>query len=425
MKLVSTRLYTPSLLAFSGLLVLTGIVAFTTNDAAAQNWTRFRGENGAGQSEAENIPSEWTEKDYNWKVDLPGLGNSAPVIWNEKLFVITGNPESGDQIVECRKVSDGSVIWERRFKSSGYHLHARNTYSSSTPCVDEERLYIAWASPEKGTLKALNHDGKDVWEIELGPYNSQHGFGASPALFGELVVLSVSMDDQGQSYILAVNCKTGEQAWKIDRKTTNAAYSTPCLYTPSAGKPELIFNSNAHGISAIDPESGAINWELSGVFDKRSVSSPVIVGDIIFGSCGSGGGGNYVVAIHPGDRSGAKPEIAYKVEKSAPYVPTVVAYNDLAFLWSDKGVLTCIDVKSGEIYYQERVGGNFSGSPIRIQDRIYGMSDEGDCLVVAASKEYKLLGRNPMGDFSRSTPSVANGKLYLRTQKTLISLGGK
>jgi outer membrane protein assembly factor BamB len=311
-------------------------------------------------------------------------------------------------------------------KSTAYHLHARNTYSSSTPCVDEERLYVAWASPEKGTLKAMDHDGKDIWEVDLGPYFSQHGFGASPVVFGELVVLNIEMDkdSEEQSYLIAVNRKTGERAWKIDRKTGNAAYSSPCLYSPSAGKPELIFNSNAHGITAVDPESGAINWEID-VFDKRSVSSPVVVGDLVFGSCGSGGGGNYVVAVHPGDRSGAKPEIAYKIEKSAPYVPSIVAYKDLAFLWSDKGVITCIDVKTGEIHYQQRVGGNFSGSPIRIQDRIYGMSDEGDCLVIAATKEFKELGRNPLGDLTRSTPSVAYGKLYLRTQKTLISLGGK
>lgn len=390
----------------------------------AENWARFRGDNGAGQSEAKNIPSTWTEQDYHWKVDLPGVGNSCPIIWGEKLFIISGDPETGDQIVECRQISDGAVLWSRRLKSSPYHLHLRNTYASSTPCIDEERLYVAWASPEKGTLKALDHDGKDVWETELGPYFSQHGFGASPVLFGDLLVINVEMDERGDSYLLAVNRKTGEQAWKIDRKTTNAAYSCPCLYTPAGGKPELIFNSNAHGITAVDPESGAINWEIQ-VFDKRSVSSPVVVGDLVFGSCGSGGGGNYVVAVRPGDRSGGKPEIAYKIDKSAPYVPSVVTYNDLAFLWGDKGVITCIDVKTGEIHYQQRVGGNFSGSPIRIQDRIYGMSDEGDCLVIAATKEYKELGRNPLGDFSRSTPSVANNRLYLRTQKTLISLGGK
>ena len=120
---------------------------------------------------------------------------------------------------------------------------------------------------------------------------------------------------------------------------------------------------------------------------SSSVSSPIAVGDLIFGSCGSGGGGNYVVAVRPGDRSGAKPEIAYKIDKSAPYVPSVVTYNDLAFLWGDKGVITCIDIKTGEIYYQQRVGGNFSGSPVRIQDRIYGMSDEGDCLVIACRSE--------------------------------------
>ena len=410
-------------LVFPCLLCIASLFS-TLSLGFAQEWTRFRGENGAGQSEAKNIPTSWTEKDYNWKVELPGLGNSSPVIWKENLFVISGDPETGDQIVECRKVSDGSVAWERRLKSSAYHLHARNTYSSSTPCVDAERLYVAWASPEQGTFKAIDHQGKDVWEYDLGPYYSSHGFGGSPVIVGDLVVLNIAMGNEGHSYLLAVNKKTGEQAWKVDRATTKAAYSTPCLSTPSAGKPELIFNSTAEGITAVDPESGAINWQLQ-VFDKRSVSSPVVIGDLVYGSCGSGGGGNFVVAVRPGNSSGTKPEIAYKVDKSAPYVPSVLPYKDLAFLWGDKGVVTCIDVKTGEIYYQQRIGGNFSGSPVRIQDRVYCVSDEGDCVVIAATKEFKLLAKNPLGETSRSTPSVSDDRLYLRTQKSLISLGGK
>jgi outer membrane protein assembly factor BamB len=157
----------------------------------------------------------------------------------------------------------------------------------------------------------------------------------------------------------------------------------------------------------------------------RSVSSPIVVDNLIFGSCGSGGGGNYVVALRPGDGNGKEPEIAFKLTKSANYVPTPVARGNLAFFWFDRGVVTCAEIPSGEVVWQNRVPGNYSGSPIIVGDKMYAISEDGEVLVLAADREFKELGRNPLGDPSRATPAVAGGRMYLRTEKTLISIGGK
>ena len=182
----------------------------------------------------------------------------------------------------------------------------------------------------------------------------------------------------------------------------------------------MIFNSQSHGISSIDPATGHTNWEID-VFDKRSVSSPLVVGGLIFGSCGSGGGGNYVVAVRPGK----KPEVAYKIDKSAPYVPTSVAHGKLLFLWGDSGVVSCIDVPSGNLVWQKRVGGNYSGSPVRAAGRLYCISAEGEVVVLAAKDQFDLISRQPLGEPSRSTPAIAGGRMYLRTVSHLVSIGGK
>ena len=157
------------------------------------------------------------------------------------------------------------------------------------------------------TLLALDHQGRDAWRRNLGPFVSQHSCGTSPIVYQDMVVLG--NDQDGISFLTAVNCSDGE-----DRLRAPIAAApwwpipTPCVFYPPGGRPELIFNSEAHGISAIDPQDGHLKWELS-VFDKRSVSSPIVAAGLIFGSCGSGGGGNYVVAVKPG----LQPEIAYKV----------------------------------------------------------------------------------------------------------------
>jgi len=390
--------------------------------AGGENWTRFRGPNGTGASEAEGIPVTWTEADYNWKIELPGGGNSSPVVWGERVFITSGDPKTGDQVVLCLNAEAGRTIWEKRLPSSPHHLHSRNSYASSTPAVDAERLYVAWASPDKYRLAALDHGGNLVWEIELGPFDSQHGFGTSPIVVGEMVIIG-SEQKGPNSFLLAVDRRTGETKWKTPREYRRTAYSTPCVREKEDGETELIFNSGANGITGVDPQTGEVNWQIK-VFDKRSVSSPICVGGLAFGSCGSGGGGNYVVAVRPGGE-GKEPEVAYKIAKSAPYVPTPVAYGDLVFLWYDKGVASCIEAGTGEIHWQERVSGNYSGSPVRVEDRIYCISDEGECVVLAADKEFKLLARNDLGERSRATPAVAGGRMYLRTYGHLMSIGGK
>jgi len=153
------------------------------------------------------------------------------------------------------------------------------------------------------------------------------------------------------------------------------------------------------------------------------VSSPIVAGGLILASCGSGAGTNHVVAIKP-YADGNRPAVAYQLEgTTAPYVPSLIAKDELVFLWGDRGIVTCIDAASGTIHWRERVGGNYFGSPVRVGDRVYCISAEGDVVALAARDRFKLLGRSPLGETSRATPAVASGRMFLRTESHLVAVG--
>lgn len=400
------------------------LVASLRSDA--QEWTRFRGPNGSGISEAKTIPAQWGDADFNWKIALPGAGHSSPVLWGEKVFITTGDDKNARFTVLCLKAADGSKLWQKDFPLTSYRKHANNTSASSTPTVDGDRVYICRTEPAHNVLAALDHRGALVWEKDLGPLATQHGGGTSPILYEGMVILANEQDRE--SFLIAVDARTGQTRWKTPRRTgpSSAAYSTPCIYQRKDEKPALIFNSEIHGISAIAADSGKVLWEFSEAFDKRSVSSPVIAGDLIIGSCGSGGGGNYLIAVRPGDPAhDKKPQRAYEVRRSAPYVPTSVCVGEWLFLLSEAGVVSRVHAVTGEVKWQERVGGNFFSSPVWVDGRLFCVSRTGEVVVVAASDKFEVLARNQLGELTHSTPAIAGGRMYIHTSQHLISVGGK
>ncbi len=395
----------------------------------AQEWTRFRGPNGTGASETKSIPAQWTEDDYNWKVSLPGGGHSSPVVWGEKIFLLSADPETATRHVLCYHTETGRKLWQVDYASKPHHLHQFSSYASCTPAVDAERVYVAWSTPDETLLIALDHDGHEQWRRDLGRWVSQHGFGTSPMLYKDMVILNNSQQaarlpegvKPGESFVIALDKATGEERWRTPRTSVNVCYSVPCIYEPSGGDPQLVCTNTGDGMFSLDAETGEPNWSID-VFKMRTVSSPLIVGDVIFGSTGSGGGGNYVVAV----RAGEQPEELYRVQRSAPYVPSCVAYGDLVFLWGDGGRVTCVDGPTGKVHWgPERVPGEYFGSPVRAGDKIYCVNTDGEVVVLAASKEFKQLGRNPLGELSHSTPAIDGGRMYLRTFSHLFSVGAK
>ena len=415
----------PSSWLLSASLLICSLLICSAASASAQEWTRFRGPNGTGESEATTIPATWSDKGFNWKIEVPGVGHSSPVLWGDRLFLLSANPDDATRYALCYDARTGKKIWDRSFPSQRHKLHAQSSYASGTPTVDENQVYFAWGAPDALTLIAMNHQGEIAWKRDLGPWASQHGFGTSPIVYQNLVILSNSQEvkdgPEPACFMMAFDCATGEDRWKTKRSSSNTSYSVPAIFEPKSGAPQLVSTNTGDGMFALDPLTGKALWS-NAFFDKRTVSSPLVKGDIIFGSNGSGGGGNYLIAAQS---DGSEPKLAYKIASEAPYVPTSVARGDLLFLMSDGGVATCIDLQGGKKIWQKRIGGNYSSSLVRANDKIYCPNADGEVIVLAAEQEFKELGRSSLGEGIRSTPAIANGNIYFRTYSHLISIGGK
>ncbi|MCH2181538.1 MAG: PQQ-binding-like beta-propeller repeat protein [Mariniblastus sp.] len=411
--------------------VLAGLIAclIVVSDplpSQAEDWPRFRGPNGTGQSQATGLPQKWTANDYRWTQKLVGSGSSAPVIWGNRLFVTSCDSETAEFFVECLDVNTGQQAWKTSFSSEPYRIHRRNSYASSTPAVDQDHLYVTYASPDHTYLVALDHQGKEVWRRDFGRWVSQHGFGASPMVYRDKVVLINSQQaerlpadaEPGQSRVIAVDRLTGKDVWTTELASTRANYSVPCVFSLD-GRDQLIACSTAEGFFSLDPETGQFNWKMP-AFKMRTVASPVLEGNLVLGSTGSGGGGNYLVAARLGDQGAEK---LFEVTQAANYVPCPIVCNGLVFLFSDKGIASCVDPASGEVVWKKRVAKGFSGSPVATAEHVYVTAESGDVLVLPALRDFQEPTINPLGEESRSTPAIANGCLFFRTDTQLFCLG--
>lgn len=387
----------------------------------AEEWSRFRGPNGAGVS-AESFPEKWTDKDYAWKINLPERGYSSPVAWQKHVYVTSANKKSGERHIVCVEVETGKIAWQRSFADSTYKTHKRNSIATSTPTVDADRLYLAWATPQQYIVQALDRlTGKNVWQIDLGSYTSQHGFGVSPILFEDLLILPNEQDKKGSLH--AVEAKTGKKVWTIPRNSGNATYSTPCVYRGADGKAALIFTNWQHGITAVEPRSGKVLWETS-VFEpgkqERAIASPIIAGDLVIGTCGFVTAQKHFVAVRP--TSDGKVQEVWRMEKAVAYMPTPIVKGDRIYCCSELGIFTTLDAKNGKVIWQERLDAQFSASPILAGNAIYCPANDGEVYVIHAGDTFKLLGKTKLGEDTQSTPTIAGGHLIFRTDTHLMAL---
>jgi outer membrane protein assembly factor BamB len=403
-------------------------LVFCTSALADDEWARFRGPNGTGVNEHTSIPAQWTDKDFAWKIKLPGEGHSSPVVYDDQVFLLSADPETAARYIISVDANTGAIRWKKEYSAGHHALHAKSSYASSTPAVDADHVYAAWSDPRQTWLCALDHDGNEKWKVDLGGWIGQHGFGTSPMIAGDIVVLTSSQEPEKRaggetptdSFVVGVHRKTGEVVWRTPRKIDTASYSVPCLRKSESGEEEVVMATTAEGIFALDPATGQEKWSSGPLFTMRTVSSPVLWNDLIFGTTGAGQGGNYLAAYRPGDTKSL-----YEIRKEMPYVPTPILADDLMFLWSDAGIVTCVRPADGKQVWQRRVNAAFSGSPVRAGDKLFCVDEDGTVIVIAASDKFEELGRNPLGEKSHSTPAIAGGKMFVRTVSHLHAIKGE
>ena len=402
--------------------------------AFPQEWTRFRGPDGTGLSNA-NIPAKWSDNDYNWKITLPGGGHSSPVVWGDKIFVTCAD-DSNQPILLCISAADGKTLWQSRHAVKAFtKKKLENSYASSTPAVDDKHVYTLLTSPEQSMLIALDHDGKDVWKVNLGNYKFQHGpSGTSPIVVGDLVLFANDQEDTSNAFLLAVDRNTGQTKWKLPRAGGNkASTSTPCVYQPQGQPPLAVFSSNGEGLTAIDAYTGEVAWSVPDAMPFRCVSSPVAGGGLVFAQSGEGAKNRSFIAVRPpSSRSaGQTATVAFKLsspkDQNLPYVTCPLAKGDLLFLWGDDGLVRCLQLSTGKLLWQQnfKVPAGFFSSPVCAGNNIYCVSRKGEVVVIAAADKYQPLARMELGELCHATPAISGGRMYLRTFTHLFSVGGK
>ncbi len=403
------------------------LAALSSSPLAAQEWTRFRGPNGSGISSAKGIPTTWTEQDYRFRIAIPGESHSQPVIWGDRIFLMTALQAGKERALLCLQKSDGKELWSKKHPLPTHRPGNKNAgYANASAVVDAQRVIACFVSSDHFWVRAFDHAGKELWSRDLGPFESQHGHGASPMIFEQTVI--VTNDQDGESFITALNLTTGEPVWKAPRRDLRGgtAYATPVVHITPAGTPELLLTSQAHGVSSIDPKTGAPNWEAP-LFDKRMVASAVVAGDLVIGSCGQGGGmGNYLTAVKLGGKGNvAKTHAAYTLRTGTHYVPTPLYLEGRLYVISDSGIASAIEAATGRVIWSERLRAEFFSSPVLIDGKIYVPSTKGEMIVLATGDEFKPLGRNPLGEGTHSTPCVDGDRVYVKTFTHLVCIGGK
>lgn len=405
------------------------LVACLGSTAAADHWPRFRGPNGTGHA-AGPFTVPLTADDIAWKQPLPGVGHSSPIVWEQQLYVTAADAETLQRHVICLSTDTGKELWRHSSKFIQHRKHRDNSFASSTPAADELGVYVAFTTPQEYTLMALGHDGKERWTKSLGRYTSNHGGGASPMLYGELLILNHDQE-AGESALRAFDRKTGNPVWALEGKTTGkAAMSTPALWKPAASAaaplavPEqLVYTTFGGGIAAADPKTGKRLWAATDVFFSRPIGSPQMTGDLVIGVCGEGTGSRSLVAVRPDPTGANPPTTAYKIDQLGPHVPSpLIAGNNLILL-NDLGQLTVVDVATGKTKWSQKVANGFYGSPVLVGDVLWAASKAGDLHGIQITDDAgNELCKLNLGAPSHSTPAISNGRMFVRTTESIICL---
>lgn len=421
------------------------------NVAGNTHWPQFRGPQSLGVAEGASLPDTWsTTQNVHWKTDIPGSGWSSPVVWGDRIFVTsvvaegeTEKPRKGlyfggerktpDKphrwMVYCVDLKTGKVRWEREAHRGipSFSRHLKNTFASETPVTDGERIYAHFGNVG---IFCYDMNGKLVWSHPLGPFNTRFGWGtaASPALHSDR--LYVVSDTESKSFMLALDKKTGQQAWRVDRDE-GSNWSTPFVW--ENGMRTEIVTAGTRRVRSYDL-NGKVLWELKGM-SSIAIPTPFSKFGMVYISSGyvmdslrpvyaikPGGSGD--ISLKEGQKS--NDHIAWFQPQAGPYNPSPIVYGDYYYTLLDRGFFTCHDAKTGrEVYGKQRIdpaAGAFTSSPWAYNGKIFCLSEDGDTFVIQAGPEYKLIGKNSLDEMCMATPAIASGSLIVRTASKLYRI---
>lgn len=420
----------------------------------AQNWPSFRGPNGSGVADGTKPPTTWNaEKQQNilWKTPIPGLSHASPIIWGNRVFVITaissdakasfnakdrGIDSANDGVKYTWRIygldkQTGRVIWDETAYEGVPRAkrHVKATQANSTPATDGRYVVALFGSEG---LDCYDLNGKLLWKQDLGVLNpglwddptSSWGHASSPIIYRDLVIIQA--DGHKQSFIAAFNLKDGKQAWRVERGEITS-WTTPTI-NEAKGRTELVANGGRY-IRGYDPLTGKELWRFSDNNTEVKMQAPLVANGLIYVTGGyppgramyafkNGAVGD--ISLKPGQETNEF--IAWRSSKGSPYTPTPIIYEDLLYTCADNGVLSAYEAKTGALVYQQRLPSSFSASPVAADGKLYLASQDGEVFVVKAGRKYELLATNPMGQALMATPAISEGLLIVRAENYVYAI---
>lgn len=388
--------------------------------AQAENWPRFRGPAGTGVSTEKNVPVEWTSKDIAWRTQLPGEGQSSPVIWGGKIF-LTSAEAAGDTVkryVICVNRLDGKILWQQLAHTGpGESLHKMNTFASATCATDGEHVIAFFGI---GGLHCYDLEGKRLWSKDLGQFAGPWGVAASPVIVGDLVIQNCDADED--AYLAAFNIKTGEQVWKTDRHDIRG-WSTP-IVIEAGGRTELVMNGDK-GVQSYNPQTGEEYWFCKSFIGRGSPMPAVSSNGLLVVVNGKPGP---IYAIKPGGSGDVTAtHMAWNTDRRGGRdLPSPIAVGDYVFVVNMQGIGSLYDPKTGKELWKERLGGNYSAAPLVAGGLIYQSNEEGETVVIRPGAKLDIVARNPLptdGDLLRASLVPCDGQMFVRSNSALYCIG--
>ena len=410
------------------LIALAGL-ALLSVQAHADNWPAWRGPLGNGISTEKNLPLTWSATDnVRWKFALPDAGNSTPIIWNEHVFLTQALDGGKRRALIAFDRKDGKKLWQKELPCATVETtHKQNPPCSASAVTDGQAVYAWFAS---AGVVAYDFNGKQLWHRDLGPIVSRWGNGSSPILYKDLLIVFHGPGEPA-TFLIALDKRTGKTVWKSDETAINSpifgCWSTPII-AKVGGRDELILPLPGDKVGgdgmfkAYDPTTGKPLWTCKGL-GTEIYAMPTISekGDLVVAISGHNGP---LLAVKPGGTGEVSP--AWRIAGKNPQrVGSGVFHQGRFFLADAPGFVECLDPKTGEPAWKERLDGNLWGSMLLADRKLYVTSLEGETFVLAAGPKYQLLSRNKLGEAIYAAPAVSNGEIFLRTYKHLYCIKAK
>jgi outer membrane protein assembly factor BamB len=401
--------------------VLLLIVFFVAIPCRADNWPGWRGADGMGVSPEKSFPTEWSStQNVRWKVPLEGAGVSAPVVWDEHIFLTASDGRLNDRLhVYCYQRDNGLLLWHTRLFGSATPegLFAPGGMAVPTPATDGKRLYALFGT---GDLACLDFQGKPVWirslAQEYGPFRNRWGMAASPILVDDNLLVQV--DHWGQSYLLCVEATTGATRWRTLRDAS-VNWTSPVVAMVK-GRRQVVC-SGTYTVKGYDLEKGTELWTVTGM-QMQCIPTPVVQGSMVYAVSGRD---HYSLAIRLDGEQGdlTSSHVAWKVRSGAAYVVSPLCLDGYYYYAEDTGMGNCLDAGTGAKVWRERLGGSkYQASPVAGGGKIYFPSAEGMVTVVKAGPKFEELARNEVGEEIVASPALSNGQIFIRGEKHLFCI---